>query len=94
MTTPMSDAEKPELRRANDNPWYCLATLVTGHDRQPTTQDLIQINRIVSMTDGDLSDKNCVAWNRWMAAALSQEQRTYLVSRGFSARRTPPAHGR
>jgi hypothetical protein len=29
MGTPMSDAEseKPEVRRANDNPWYCLATL-------------------------------------------------------------------
>ena len=28
----MSDADKPELRPANKNPWYCLATL---HGEQP-----------------------------------------------------------
>jgi hypothetical protein len=28
----MSGADKPELRQANDNPWYCLATM---HGEQP-----------------------------------------------------------
>jgi uncharacterized protein YjbI with pentapeptide repeats len=67
----MSDAEKPELRRANDNPWYCLATL---YGEQAAPGDL----------DKDLAAKNRVAWNRWMAGALSGEQRADLVRNGFS----------
>jgi len=67
----MSDAEKPELRRANDNPWYCLATL---HGEQPAQEDW----------DKDLAAKNRMAWNRWMAGVLSDEQRADLVKKGFS----------
>jgi uncharacterized protein YjbI with pentapeptide repeats len=66
----MSDAEKAELRRANDNPWYCLATL---YGEQPAGD-----------WDQDLVAKNRTAWNRWMAARLSDEQRTDLVKNGLS----------
>jgi hypothetical protein len=62
----MSDAEKSQLRRANDNPWYCLATL---YGEQEANGDW----------DEDLAAKNRVAWNRWMAAGLSEEQRAELV---------------
>jgi uncharacterized protein YjbI with pentapeptide repeats len=48
---PMSDSEKPELRPANDNPWYCLATL---HGEQA-----------VDGWDRELAEKNRRDWNRW-----------------------------
>ena len=66
----MSDAEKS----ANDNPWYCLATV---YGEQPATargEDL----------DGTLAAKNRMAWNRWIAGVLSEEQRADLVRNGFS----------
>lgn len=69
----MSDPEKPELRPANDNPWYWLATLYG--EQSDTAQDQI--------LDEDLNDKNRMAWNRWMAGVLSPEQRAALVNEGF-----------
>jgi hypothetical protein len=65
----MNDVEKSELRRANDNPWYCLATM---HGEQA-----------MGDWDKELANNNRTAWNRWMAAALSDEQRTELVKNGF-----------
>ena len=56
----MSDAEKPALEPANDNPWYCLATL---YGEQPEGR-----------LDEGLADKNRKAWNRWIATALSDEK--------------------
>jgi hypothetical protein len=63
----MSDADKPTLRPANDNPWYCLATL---HGEQ-------------SVIDDELASKNRIAWNCWIATALSDEERASLVRNGF-----------
>jgi hypothetical protein len=68
----MSDAEKPELRRANDNPWYCLATLY-GEQLEPRKKH----------SNEDLATKNRTAWNRWMAGALSEEQRADIQKMGF-----------
>jgi uncharacterized protein YjbI with pentapeptide repeats len=65
----MSDADKPALRPANENPWYCLATL---YGEQP-----------VDGFDYKLASKNRMAWNRWMASALSDEKRAELVKGGF-----------
>jgi hypothetical protein len=65
----MSEAEQPELRPAADNAWYCLATL---YGEQP-----------VNGRDVGIAAKNRVAWNRWMAAALSDEQRTDFIKNGF-----------
>jgi hypothetical protein len=54
----MTDTEITELRPANENPWYCLATL---HGEQPS-----------GLGQG-ASEKNRSAWNqRFADAALSQ----------------------
>jgi uncharacterized protein YjbI with pentapeptide repeats len=65
----MSDANKPALKAANDNPWYCLATL---HGEQP-----------VDSLDDERASKNRLAWNRWIATALSDKERASLVRNGF-----------
>jgi pentapeptide repeat protein len=70
----MSDAEKPKLRRANDNSWYCLATL---YGEQPVKAGWRN-------WDSNLAAKNRMAWNRWMAAVLNDEQRADLVRKGFA----------
>jgi hypothetical protein len=65
----MSDADKPEGRQGNDNPWYCLATLHGEQAGRPLNLEL--------------HAKNRRAWNRWIAGALSDEQRAELVKKGF-----------
>src|SRR5581483_8159084 len=51
-----TEAEKaPQLRPANENPWYCLATL---HGEQPMDGNW----------DQELAEKNRVAWDRWIGA--------------------------
>ena len=65
----MDDSENTDLKPANDNPWYCLAT-VYGEQ----TGDLI---------DDDLAKKNRTAWNRWVARGLNEEKRTALIENGF-----------
>ena len=47
------DAKEPALKLANDNPWYCLATL---HGEQP-------FDRL----DQALAEKNCSAWQEWFS---------------------------
>ena len=63
-TIRMTD-EQIELRPANENPWYVLATYYGEQ-----TGDRI---------DEDLHAKNREVWNRWMAAALSNEDRQELI---------------
>lgn len=73
----MNAAEKPELKPANDNPWYWLATLygeMSGYSGQ----------------DKDIAQKNRIAWNRWFAKALSAEQRDKLLKNGFSPEELVP----
>jgi uncharacterized protein YjbI with pentapeptide repeats len=60
----MSETEKPALRRANDNPWYCLATL---HGEQP-----------VDGFDQKLAEENHRAWYSWYAD-IPEGQRTQLA---------------
>jgi len=69
----MSNAEKPELKRANDNPWYCLATLYGEQAAEPSPREW----------NKELAARNRVAWNRWMSEALSDEQRASLAGHGF-----------
>ena len=54
----MSNTKEISLRPANENPWYCLATL---HGEQP-------INRV----DRDLADKNVIAWDRWTSGSVTE----------------------
>ncbi len=54
-----------KLRPANENPWYVLATY---HGEQTGDE-----------FDEDLHAKNRDIWNRWMAAALSDEDRQKLI---------------
>jgi hypothetical protein len=75
----MSNAEKPYLRRANDNPWYCLATL---YGEQATERRL--------SWNEDLAAKNRIAWNRWVAGGLSAEQRESLLKNDFPERELAP----
>jgi hypothetical protein len=87
--TPMSDAEKPALRPANNNPWYCLATL---HGELPEESEWRRKERFEEwpedhvLRDLDLEeivDKNRTAWNRWVASSMSDEDRASLVKNGF-----------
>jgi uncharacterized protein YjbI with pentapeptide repeats len=71
----MIDTEEPERIPANENPWYCLATLY-GEQVERDSWPL---------SDEDLAKQNRVAWNRWMAAALSDERRVGLIKKGFDA---------
>lgn len=64
-TIRMTD-DQIEMRPANENPWYVLATY---HGEQ-TGDEL----------DKDLHAKNREVWNRWMAAALSDEDRQELIN--------------
>ena len=59
------DAPKPpaELRSANENPWYILATL---HGEQGSAAD-------PSAFDQELHDKNRYYWNRYIASLISKE---------------------
>ena len=47
-------AEKPALKPANENPWYCLATL---YGEQPQNG-----------FDAELASKNRDGWNNWVVA--------------------------
>jgi uncharacterized protein YjbI with pentapeptide repeats len=78
----MSDEGKPQLKPANENPWYCLATVYGEQERS--------IGRPLASFDKDLDKKNRVAWNRWMAAALSDEQHEQLIKRGFDSSELVP----
>jgi len=75
----MSDAEDSELRPANDNPWYRLATWYGEQMKGANCWTW----------DKELAAKNRMAWNRWMARVLSDEQRTTLVGKGLPEQETP-----
>jgi hypothetical protein len=77
ISEPMNDAANFQLKPANDNPWYCLATL---YGEQPA-----QGHR-----DYDLVVRNRTAWNRWMAVNLTEEERVVLMNSGFATRELAP----
>jgi hypothetical protein len=54
-----SDQGKPALTPANDNPWYCVATI---HGEQPSEG-----------FDDDVARKNQQVWSRWVGQALKAE---------------------
>jgi len=70
----MSGPEKPELRPANENPWYCLATI---HGEQP-------IDRI----DRELAEKNCAFWRRWIDLDPNDHQARVEIESSFAKRTT------
>jgi hypothetical protein len=76
IATSMADSEKIELTPANDNPWYWLAT-VYG---EQTGEEI----------DHVLAKKNRIAWNRWVAQALSEEKRKTLIEKGFNEAELTP----
>jgi uncharacterized protein YjbI with pentapeptide repeats len=55
----MSNSEKPALKPANDNPWYCLATV---HGEQSVDQ-----------IDTALSEKNRLFWLRWIDGNVNDQ---------------------
>jgi hypothetical protein len=67
----LSDAETTERRRANDNPWYCLATM---YGEQP-----------LEGWDAKLADKNRAAWNQWVALSFDLNILRDLHERGVPA---------
>ena len=77
MDTKIIAADKLELKPANDNPWYWLATLY-GEMRRDW------------MLDKDIARKNRIAWNRWFAKALSAEQHDELLKKGVSPEELVP----
>jgi uncharacterized protein YjbI with pentapeptide repeats len=54
---------KPPKKKAEDNPWYLLATLYG----------------VPKFEDRELHAKNRIAWNRYFAANLGEETRTKLI---------------
>jgi hypothetical protein len=66
----MVQAEKPQRRDANENPWYCLATL---YGEQPE-----------GGWDRELADKNRTAWNRWVTRHFSAGQYDELRNKGVA----------
>lgn len=75
----MSDDDEPQLTPANENPWYWLATIYGEHSEIEPLHDY-----------RSLATKNRMAWNRWMAKALSLEQREKLIAKGFNASELAP----
>ncbi len=67
--------KKLELRPANENPWYCLATL---HGEQ--SYDGISKNK-------ELASKNVAAWNEWINAGPDDSARLAETEELFA--RTP-----
>ena len=66
------------LRSANQNPWYCLATLFgeqTG-----------------SGYDTEMAARNRVAWNRWMTGLVDGPRFEALLARGINLAELQPYH--
>ena len=59
----MNDVEQTTLRPASDNPWYWLATV---YGEQP-------IDAYSSSYDEKLAEQNRIAWNRWKATRLNED---------------------
>jgi Pentapeptide repeats (9 copies) len=82
----MDDLDKPESKegedkapktKAEDNPWYLLATLY-GVPREPDYKVIDLILRGV-VPKCELREKNRIAWNRYFAANLDNETRARLI---------------
>ena len=74
----MNDTEQRVRAPANENAWYCLATLY---------------GEVTENADPSLSSKNRFAWNRWMAGELKEERRDELVGLGFERAELIPLAG-
>lgn len=73
----MSDSQEPPLRPANENPWYCLATL---HGEQPRDR-----------LDKELAEKNHRAWQQWVGGILNSTGRAEFLN-AFIGRMGRPSH--
>lgn len=75
----MSETTEPQRTRAEDNPWYRLATLFGEAPEELRTAD-----------GGEITSRNRIAWNRWVATGLTQEQRERLLKIGFPSQELTP----
>jgi len=82
----MSDEEKPRSKPANENPWYCLATVYGEQGKAESERDDLPL----SLFDDNLASKNREAWNRWIASALLDAQRAELLKKGFDSSELAP----
>ncbi len=82
----MSEEDKPRSKPANENPWYCLATLYGEQKKADSERDDLPL----SLFDENLASKNREAWNRWIASALLDEQRAELLKKGINASELAP----
>jgi uncharacterized protein YjbI with pentapeptide repeats len=72
----MSDVLQPlPSGQDQDNPWFSLATLYGEPDNDASP---------------DLARRNRVIWNRWMASALTPQQRKELVGKGAAEAELTP----
>ena len=71
----MLDTAESQSVPANQNPWYCLATVHGEYD---------------GTLNQNIANRNRETWNRWIAAALSDEQRSELIAKGFSSSELRP----
>src|ERR1700749_4938237 len=92
----MSDANKPALRPANENPWYCLATLYgelpeEGEWRRKESFGKWPEDRILRDLDvEEIVNKNRTAWNRWAASKMSDVERSSLLKNGIPPHELAP----
>jgi uncharacterized protein YjbI with pentapeptide repeats len=76
-------AEPPPLKPANENPWYCLATL---HGEQSEAGGI----------DHELANKNRLSWGEWVGSGQAEHSRFAGIAELFANRApslTLPEHG-
>src|SRR5271165_1588483 len=74
----MNADEQPPRKPANENSWYCLATLY---------------GECTEGCDQNLHTRNRAAWNRWMAGELEDDKREELATLGFERSELIPLAG-
>ena len=67
----MNDTQDPALQPATNNPWYWLATV---YGEQPRGASNL-------FYDEKLAEQNRIAWNRWMATCLNEDDQIDATER-------------
>jgi uncharacterized protein YjbI with pentapeptide repeats len=75
----MKTDEKPRLKPANENPWYCLATLYGEHSGEETDQVLLKKNRDGWSQWRDGQEIEAAFANRTRTTKLTLPERTQRV---------------
>jgi len=87
----MADEETKPRSKPKDNPWYRLATLhgelTDPGDQTGVTNESVERHR----ENYDVSTRNMVTWNRWMASHIGADLRTRLIDQnGYTAEMLTP----